>query len=77
MEVNAKEVKSRISELLNRFQKGEEIILTRWGRKVARVVSFETKKKRLPDFDQFRKSIPVKGLPVSEILIKAHDEERY
>jgi prevent-host-death family protein len=50
MEVNAKEVKSRISELLNRFQKGEEIILTRWGRKVARVVSFETKKKEIARF---------------------------
>lgn len=77
MEINAKEARSRISELLNRVQKGEEIIITRRGRKVARVVSFETKKKKLPDLDQFRKSIPVKGLPVSETLIKARDEERY
>ncbi len=78
MEVNAKEARSRISELLDRVQKGEEVIITRRGRKVARVVSFEpTKKKCLPELDEFRKSIPVKGTPVSRAVIKARDEERY
>lgn len=77
MEVNAKEARSRISELLNRVQKGEEVIITRRGKKVARVVSFEPAKKSLPELDEFRKSIPVKGMPLSRAVIEGRDEERY
>ncbi len=77
MEVSVKEARNKISELLDRTQKGEEILISRRGKKVARLVPVDTSEKRLPDLSNFRSSIAVRGTSLSQTVIDARDMERY
>ena len=78
MEVNVKEARSRISSLLDKTQKGEEIMIVRRGKRVARLVPIESvAPRRLPDLSAFRDSMKIKGAPLSQTIIKGRDEERY
>ena len=77
MEINAREARKKISTLLDLAQKGEEVLILRRGKKVARLVPAENAKRRLPDLSDFRASIGVKGEALSETVIKGRDQERY
>lgn len=77
MEVNVKEAREKISALLDRTQKGEEISILRRGKKVARLLPAVDVEKQLPDLDSFRASITVKGAPLSRAVIDGRKEERY
>ena len=46
--VNLVEAKTHLSELLNSVEAGEEIVITRHGRAVARVSSVEKQKQSMP-----------------------------
>ncbi|MGL4340241.1 MAG: type II toxin-antitoxin system Phd/YefM family antitoxin [Rhodoglobus sp.] len=65
--VNVYEAKTQLSQLLNRVEGGEEIVISRNGRPVARLVPLSTRKDRAPglfvgqitlapDFDSFTES---------------------
>lgn len=77
MEVNVKEARKKISSLLDRTQKGEEVVIVRRGKKVARLVAVGDAGKRLPDLRTFRASIALKGVPLSRSVIQGRSEERY
>ena len=77
MEVNVKDARAKISALLDRTQKGEEIWIVRHGKKVARLVPAENAKNRLPDLGEFRRSIALKGKPLSETVLEERNRERY
>ncbi|MBW1961579.1 MAG: type II toxin-antitoxin system prevent-host-death family antitoxin [Deltaproteobacteria bacterium] len=76
IEVNVKEARSKLSELLNKVEKGQEIIITRRGKKVARLVSTRTRT-TLPSLKGFRKTLSVIGKPMSEEIIASRKTERY
>jgi len=76
LEVNVKEARSKLSSLLDRVARGEEIIINRRGKKVALLVSPE-RKKALPSLKDFRASISTTGEPLSETVIDIRQEERY
>ena len=76
LEVNVREARSKLSALLNRVENGEEITITRRGRKVARLVSTNIRRP-LPSLKEFRQSIPIAGKPMSEEVIAARKSERY
>ena len=76
LEVNVKEARSKLSELLNKVEKGEEITITRRGKKVARLVSTRTKA-TLPSLKGFRQTLSVFGKPMSEVIIGSRKIERY
>ena len=76
LEVNVKDARSKLSTLLDRVEQGEEIIITRRGKKVARLVSPE-KHLSLPPLKDFRSSLKIKGKAITESVIKARREERY
>lgn len=76
LEVNVKEARSKLSILLDRVERGEEIIITRRGKKIALLVSTE-REKALPGLKQFRASISSAGKPLSETVIDIRQEERY
>lgn len=54
-QVNVHEAKTRLSELLARVERGDEIVIARGGRPIARLVSFEPPAERelgfLPGLD--------------------------
>jgi len=76
-EVSVKEARERISLLLDRTQKGEEILISRRGKKVARLVPVGVSEKRLPDLSAFRASIAVNGASLSQTVVDSRDMERY
>jgi prevent-host-death family protein len=66
------EAKQKLSELVERARKGEEIGITRHGKLVAKIVPAEVKKDSwkavFADLDEYRKNL--KGRPVSDEEIK-------
>ena len=77
MEISAKEARMRLSDLLKRAEKGEEILLFRRGKKVARLVPVKKVQKTLPSLKEFRASIRIKGQPLSVAVLKNREEERF
>jgi prevent-host-death family protein len=77
MEISAKEARGKLSSLLKRVEKGDEIVVVRRGKQVARLVPFRRKEKRLPQLREFRASIRVKGEPLSVAILHGREEERY
>jgi len=76
LNVNLADAKTRFSELLDRVENGEEIVITRHGRPVARLSALETAKKPIPSMAEFRARMPKLKDSVSESLRKERDEQR-
>ena len=77
MEINLKEAKSKMGSLLDRSQKGEDVVIMRHGKRIARLVPVSNSDKRLPDLKTFRDSITVKGDTLGSTVIQGRNEERY
>ena len=77
MEISAKEARARLSDLLKRAEKGEEVLLFRRGKKVARLVPAQKQHKLLPSLREFRSSIQMKGKPLSVMVAQSRKEERF
>ena len=77
MQVNVKEARANISTLLDKTLNGEEIMIVRRGKKVARLVPLENDVQRLPDLSEFRNSIIRQGGGLSQAVIDNRHEERY
>jgi prevent-host-death family protein len=77
MEINVKEARTKISSLLDRTQKGEEVVIVRRGKRVARLVPIDNINRRLPDLRTFRNSLSVKGGALSKAVIQGRSEDRY
>jgi prevent-host-death family protein len=77
MEVNVKEARAKISSLLAITEKGEEVVIMRRGKRIARLIAVGDVLKRLPDLRGFRNSILVKGKSLSATIIQGREEERY
>ena len=76
LEVNVKEARSKLSILLDRVERGEEIIIKRRGKKVACLVS-PKRENSLPSLKDFRASLSITGKPLSETVIDLRQQERY
>lgn len=77
LEINVKEARNNFSALLNRIEQGEEIIITRRGKKVARLTSPVPYDKKLISLKSFRDSIRIKGKPLSRAVVDNRSKERY
>jgi prevent-host-death family protein len=77
VEINVKEARSNLSSILDRVEKGEEIILTRRGKRVARISNLDNKPAPLKSLKQLRNKIRVKGKSLSQTVTDQRDEERY
>jgi prevent-host-death family protein len=78
MTVSLAQAKARLSELLDKVAAGEEVIVTRHGKAVARISPAERAKKPI-DYDrlaEFRATMPNLGEPSVDILRKLRDEGR-
>ena len=75
--VSVAEAKARLSELLNNVASGEEFLITRHGRAVAKVSLPETEKQPLPlqRLAQLRQSVPRWAEPSAKRLRQLRDEE--
>jgi len=76
--VNVREARRRLSELIAAAERGEAVIITRRGREVARLDPVHPGRRvALPDLDEFRSSIRVKGAPLSRIVTEERGKARY
>ncbi|MBA3028417.1 MAG: type II toxin-antitoxin system prevent-host-death family antitoxin [Desulfobacteraceae bacterium] len=74
--VNIKEVRTNLSSLLNRVETGEEIIITRRGNVIAKLVP--TKQGGdLPSLKKFRSSIRSSEKSLSRSIVDSREKERY
>ena len=77
MEINVKEARSQFSSILDQVEEGDEVIIRRRGKEIARLVPPRGKGKRLPALRIFRAAIRVKGKPLSAVLKRGRAQERY
>ena len=73
------EVREHLARYLTEAESGEEIVVTRHAKPVAKIVPYESRKSQaaLPNLALHRKQISLKGAPLSDDVINMRDEERY
>ena len=76
-QVSIREARSNLRALIERAQAGEEIVIYRRGKRVARLVPPEPEPRRFPDLTDFRASIALEGEPMSETVVRERRESRY
>jgi prevent-host-death family protein len=76
--VNLVQAKAHLSELLDRVEAGEEVIILRRGRAVAHIRSVSRPKNplRFDELAAFRANMPRLRGPSAELLREARDKER-
>ncbi len=75
--VNIREVRRRLSDLVTAAEHGETVVITRRGKKVAQIAPLPKKQSEsLPDLTEFRKTIRLRGKPMSRTVIEMRREER-
>jgi prevent-host-death family protein len=76
MTVNLAQAKAHLSELLDKVEGGEEVVITRHGRAVAHIRPAERHKQppALEDLAAFRATMPRLRRPSAELLREARDE---
>jgi prevent-host-death family protein len=74
-EVSVAEAKARLSELLDRVERGEEIVITRRGRPVARVSGVRRKLEPidLAALETLRATMPFQEQPSVELIREMRD----
>lgn len=77
IKVNVKEARKNLSSLLDKVERGEEITITRRGKKVAQLVPPEVMGSYLPSLKDFRASIQMTGEPLSDTVIDLRRKQRY
>lgn len=77
-EANVNEIREQIAEYLTRAERGEETIIKRYSKKVAKIVPYEEKsRKKLPDLSDFRQSLGVSSeRPAGELLREMREIDR-
>ena len=68
--------KAHLSELLDRVEAGQEVVITRRGRAVAHLSAVVRQRKPLPleELTEFRESMPRLRRPAAELLREIRDE---
>ncbi len=74
--VNLAQAKARLSELLDKVEAGQDILITRRGKAVAHLSAAIQPKKPLPlqDLAEFRARMPKLRRPAAELLREMRDE---
>ncbi len=75
LEINVEDAGGKLNNLLDKVKRGEEIIITRDGKKAARLVPTGAGE-YLPSLKNFRASIKTGGKPLSRTVIDNRNEER-
>jgi prevent-host-death family protein len=76
IEINVKEARKNLSLLLDKVEHGDEVVITRRGKRVAKLVVPVTNKK-LPKLESFRNQLKISGVSMSETVLENRTIERY
>ena len=76
-DVNLKDARRRLGKLVDAAERGKTTVITRRGRKVARLVPMhERPLPGLPDLTDFRASLKPKGRSLTDELLAQREDER-
>jgi prevent-host-death family protein len=75
--VGIREARQRLRLLLEQAQSGDEIVVMRRGVEVGRLVPPKSKTGLIPDLNEFRASIRMRGTPLSREVCDARRGDRY
>ncbi|MHB1403552.1 MAG: type II toxin-antitoxin system Phd/YefM family antitoxin [Thiobacillus sp.] len=73
--VSLSKAKSNLSQLLRRVEAGEEVVITRRGKPIARITPVERPKLAVKSLAAFRRRMPRWRKASSELLQEMCDEE--
>jgi prevent-host-death family protein len=73
--VSETDARANLETLLDKVKAGEEVLVTRSGKPVARIVPIPRKPLALEELAAFRATMPSLGRPSAEILREIRDEE--
>ena len=77
-EINLKEARRRLGELVTAAQHGESITIMRRGKAAARLVPVgRSRHATFPDLSAFRRSIRLRGASLSATVVAMRRKERY
>jgi prevent-host-death family protein len=74
--VSVAAAKAHLSELLTRIERGEEIVITRRGKPVARLSPIQQAKRPITSLQGFRDQLPRQKIPASDVLRLLREESR-
>lgn len=76
MDIGTKTLRSQLSRILDRVERGERVVVHRRGRAAAALVPLRSQggPRRLPSLKAFRAGIRIKGGPLSQQVIDDRDE---
>lgn len=74
--VNLAQAKANLSELIDRVESGEGVVITRHGKPVARLSAIEQPKKPIPSLAAFRATLPRRRISSLKLLRQMRDEQR-
>ncbi len=76
--INLKEARRRLGALVRAAARGKSVVITVRGKEAARIGPIESRPvKILPDLNEFRASIALKGKPMSVTVIQLRREDRF
>lgn len=76
-EVSVKQLREQLADYITAASDGEEVVITRRGKPVARLVPPTGEGVEFPDLSEFRSSIALEGEPLSETVIDERRQARY
>jgi prevent-host-death family protein len=77
VKVSVKEARENLRSLIDKAAAGEEIVLLRRGKEVARLVPPGGSRKKLPSLEAFRASLNAEGRSLSAEVVEGREKERY
>jgi len=76
--IGVKEARAKLSQIIDRVEAGEEILLVRRGKVAMRLVPPEIQaRSSLPSLASFRDKIQAQGKPLSATVIADRHEDRF
>ena len=76
MDIGSKELRKRLSEILDRVARGERIRIIRRGKPAAELWPVDARTRGLPDLSVFRAGIKARGKPTSRLVIEERRKAR-
>lgn len=76
LEISVRDARKNLSMLLDKVEHGDEIVITRRGKRVARLIT-PVQNKKLPELASFRGQLRVSGESMSDTVINNRERERY
>jgi len=70
-------MRTHISKVLEEAEKGETLVIKRYGREIAKLGPMDTEKEKLPSLEEMRRTIECKGNTLSQDILDSRMQERF